>query len=85
MLHILDHMLQCINSIIVYCYTQGTIPKLFEGKMESYVRCTSVDYRSCREEPFFDIQLNVKGKKNGTVTSCTGSLLSTNRVFLLQE
>jgi ubiquitin carboxyl-terminal hydrolase 7 len=43
---------------------EGTIPKLFEGKMESYVRCTNVDYRSCREEPFFDIQLNVKGKKN---------------------
>ena len=47
--------------------SQGTIAGLFEGKMESYVRCTNVDYESTRIETFFDIQLNIKGKKNGTV------------------
>ncbi|XP_062508101.1 ubiquitin carboxyl-terminal hydrolase 7-like isoform X2 [Corticium candelabrum] len=43
---------------------QGTIPKLFEGKMESYVKCKNVDYKSSRTEAFMDIQLNIKGKKN---------------------
>ena len=39
--------------------------------MESYVRCTNVDYESTRIETFFDIQLNIKGKKNGTFNSIT--------------
>ncbi|XP_065899371.1 ubiquitin carboxyl-terminal hydrolase 7-like isoform X1 [Dysidea avara] len=43
---------------------EDTIPQLFEGKMESYVKCTNVDYVSSRIETFFDIQLNIKGKKN---------------------
>lgn len=43
---------------------EGTVPKLFEGKMISYIRCKNVDYTSNRTETFYDIQLNVKGKKN---------------------
>jgi len=43
---------------------EGTIPKLFEGKMLSYIKCKHVDYMSSRTEPFYDIQLNVKGKKS---------------------
>lgn len=43
---------------------EGTIPQLFEGKMLSYIKCKNVDYESQREETFFDIQLNIKGKKN---------------------
>ena len=43
---------------------EGTIPKLFEGKMISFIRCKNVDYTSSRTEPFYDIQLNVKGQKN---------------------
>ena len=50
-------------------HPQGTIAGLFEGKMESYVRCTNVEYESTRIETFFDIQLNIKGKKNGKVIS----------------
>ncbi|XP_013784489.1 ubiquitin carboxyl-terminal hydrolase 7-like [Limulus polyphemus] len=42
---------------------EGTIPRLFEGKMISFIRCKHVDYTSSREEPFYDIQMNVKGKK----------------------
>jgi ubiquitin carboxyl-terminal hydrolase 7 len=41
----------------------GTIPKLFEGKMLSYIKCKHVDYLSSRTEPFYDIQLNIKSKK----------------------
>ena len=43
---------------------EGTIPKLFEGKMVSFIRCKHVDCCSSRVEPFYDIQLNIKGKKN---------------------
>ena len=37
--------------------------RLFEGKMISYVRCKNLDYKSTRTESFYDIQLNIKGKK----------------------
>ena len=43
---------------------EGTIPRLFEGKMISYIKCKNVDYTSSRKESFYDIQLNIKGKKN---------------------
>lgn len=43
---------------------EGTIPRLFEGKMISFIRCKHVDCSSSRNEPFYDIQLNVKGKRN---------------------
>ncbi|XP_554912.2 ubiquitin carboxyl-terminal hydrolase 7 isoform X1 [Anopheles gambiae] len=43
---------------------EGTIPKLFEGKMISYIKCQNIDYTSRRTETFYDIQLNIKGKKN---------------------
>jgi len=42
---------------------EGTIPRLFEGKMISYIRCKNVDYKSTRTESYYDIQLNIKGKK----------------------
>ena len=29
----------------------------------SYIRCKNVDYKSTRTESFYDIQLNIKGKK----------------------
>ena len=38
--------------------TEGTIPKLFEGKMISFIRCKNVDYTSSRTESFYDIQVN---------------------------
>ncbi|TMS37211.1 hypothetical protein L596_004188 [Steinernema carpocapsae] len=41
-----------------------TIPMLFKGKMKSYIRCTGVNFESSREEFFYDVQLNVKGKKD---------------------
>ena len=41
----------------------GIIPKLFEGKTLSYIRCKNVDYESSRTETFYDIQLNIKGQK----------------------
>ncbi|XP_058793308.1 ubiquitin carboxyl-terminal hydrolase 7 [Phymastichus coffea] len=43
---------------------EGTVPKLFEGKMTSFIKCKNIDYTSTRMETFYDIQLNIKGKKN---------------------
>ncbi|XP_077980640.1 ubiquitin carboxyl-terminal hydrolase 7-like [Glandiceps talaboti] len=43
---------------------EGTIPNFLEGKMISYIKCKHVDYVSQRTEAYYDIQLNVKGKKN---------------------
>lgn len=43
---------------------EGTVPRLFEGKMSSYIKCKNVNYKSTRLETFYDIQLNIKGKKN---------------------
>lgn len=43
---------------------EGTVPRLFEGKMSSYIKCKMVEYTSTRIETFYDIQLNIKGKKN---------------------
>lgn len=43
---------------------EGTVPKLFEGKMESFIKCKNINYTSSRVETFYDIQLNIKGKKD---------------------
>jgi hypothetical protein len=34
--------------------------------MMSYIRCKNVEYKSTRSESFYDIQLNIKGKKSIT-------------------
>ena len=43
---------------------EGAVPRLFEGKMSSYIKCKNVEYTSTRIETFYDIQLNIKGKRN---------------------
>lgn len=37
---------------------------------KSYIKCKAIDYVSSREETFYDIQLNIKGKKNGEWRAC---------------
>ncbi|XP_072931565.1 ubiquitin carboxyl-terminal hydrolase 7-like isoform X2 [Epargyreus clarus] len=43
---------------------EGTVPKLFEGKMTSFIKCKNVNCTSTRVETFYDIQLSVRGKDN---------------------
>lgn len=57
-------LLDNIESKMKNTCVAGTIPKLFEGKMISFIRCKHVDFHSTRTEPFYDIQLNIKGKQN---------------------
>ncbi|KAL5018785.1 hypothetical protein ScPMuIL_004507 [Solemya velum] len=57
-------LLENMESKMKNTCVDGTIPKLFEGKMMSYIRCKHVDYCSQRVEAFYDIQLNLKNKKN---------------------
>ncbi|KAF3659745.1 Ubiquitin carboxyl-terminal hydrolase 12 [Capsicum annuum] len=40
---------------------EGTIQELFEGCIMNYIECINVDYKSTREESFYDLQLDVKG------------------------
>ncbi|CAJ0914081.1 unnamed protein product, partial [Mesorhabditis belari] len=43
---------------------EGTIPQLFRGKMQSFIRCINVDYESSHVDDFYDVQLNVKGNND---------------------
>lgn len=43
---------------------EGTIGKLFEGRIHNFVECINVDYTSTREEVYADLQLLVKGCRN---------------------
>ncbi|XP_034830302.1 ubiquitin carboxyl-terminal hydrolase 7-like [Maniola hyperantus] len=43
---------------------EGTVPKLFEGKMTSFIKCKNVNCTSTRVETFYDIQLTIKEMKN---------------------
>lgn len=42
---------------------ENALPKMFVGKMKTYISCINVDYESSRIEDFWDIQLNVSGNK----------------------
>ena len=42
----------------------GTVGKLFEGKIRNYISCINVQYESSRIESFYDLSLNVKGCKD---------------------
>lgn len=43
---------------------ENVLPRLFCGKVKTYISCINVDYESSRVEDFWDIQLNVRGNKN---------------------
>lgn len=43
---------------------ENVLPKLFCGKIRTYISCINVEYESRRVEDFWDIQLNVSGMKN---------------------
>ena len=43
---------------------ENALPKMFVGKMKTYISCINVDYESSRIEDFWDIQLNVSGNKS---------------------
>lgn len=43
---------------------ENALPRLFVGKMKTYISCVNVDFESSRLEEFWDVQLNVRGNKN---------------------
>ena len=43
---------------------ENVLPRLFCGKVRTYISCINVEYESRRVEDFWDIQLNVAGNKN---------------------
>ena len=36
---------------------EGTIQRLFEGSIRSYIQCVNVDFTSARVETYYDIQV----------------------------
>lgn len=42
---------------------ENVLPKLFCGKLRTYISCINVNYESRRVEDFWDVQLNVSGNK----------------------
>ncbi|PFH32118.1 hypothetical protein BESB_020590 [Besnoitia besnoiti] len=40
---------------------EGSVKKMFEGEMETYIECIEVDYKSVRKETYEDLNLDVKG------------------------
>jgi len=40
---------------------EGTIEKLFQGKIRNFIKCVDINFESNREETYFDLSLNVKG------------------------
>jgi len=41
----------------------NVIASLFEGKSQAYIKCINVDFKSQRDETFWDLSINVKGCK----------------------
>lgn len=62
-IYFLPQLLDKLESKMKGTCVEGTVPKLFEGKMLSFIKCKNIDYKSTRIETFYDIQLNIKGKK----------------------
>lgn len=42
----------------------NALPKMFVGKMKTYLKCINVEYESSRLEDYWDLQLNVSGCKS---------------------
>ncbi|SCL90275.1 ubiquitin carboxyl-terminal hydrolase, putative [Plasmodium berghei] len=42
----------------------GSVKKMFEGEVETYIECIDIDYKSVRKETYEDIQLDVHGCNN---------------------
>lgn len=43
---------------------QDSIPRLFRGRYRNYIKCKNVDYRTVKEENFYDLSMEVKGIPN---------------------
>jgi ubiquitin carboxyl-terminal hydrolase 7 len=39
----------------------GVIASLFEGRSQAYIQCLHVDFKSSRDETFWDLSIQVKG------------------------
>jgi ubiquitin C-terminal hydrolase len=55
-------------------WQDGEIQKLFQGTLENFIECLDVDFKSTREEAFYDIPLNVRGLTNEPLKCLESSL-----------
>eukprot|EP00930_Biecheleria_cincta_P049745 TRINITY_DN34944_c0_g1_i1.p1 TRINITY_DN34944_c0_g1~~TRINITY_DN34944_c0_g1_i1.p1 ORF type:complete len:1411 (-),score=271.07 TRINITY_DN34944_c0_g1_i1:53-3724(-) len=59
----------------------GEMKRLFEGEFENFIECVDVNYRSQRNETFYDLQLNLRNEAGKDITSLEESL----RDFCIEE
>lgn len=72
----------CVNLFVVVCicihmciHSVGAVvlsvlSRLSFVSFQSYIKCKHIDYMSSRTEPFYDIQINIKGKKDSKLAFC---------------
>ena len=54
-------LLDNLESKMVGTPLEGTIKRIFAGRLRHSIRCTEVEYESAREEVFYDLSLDVHG------------------------
>eukprot|EP00747_Dinoflagellata_sp_TGD_P223483 gnl/TRDRNA2_/TRDRNA2_95042_c0_seq1.p1 gnl/TRDRNA2_/TRDRNA2_95042_c0~~gnl/TRDRNA2_/TRDRNA2_95042_c0_seq1.p1 ORF type:complete len:446 (+),score=98.81 gnl/TRDRNA2_/TRDRNA2_95042_c0_seq1:66-1403(+) len=59
----------------------GSIKELFEGKTQNYVECCDIEYKSTRDETFYDVQLGIRGEKGEEIQNIQQAL----REFTAEE
>jgi len=60
----LHKLIEMIEAKMKGTAVENALPKLFAGKIKTYISCINVAYESTRIENFWSIQLNVSGNKN---------------------
>lgn len=54
-------LLDALETAMKGTRVEGTVEKLFRGRLRNVIRCVNVDYESSRSESFYDLQMTVRG------------------------
>jgi len=57
-------LLDALESAMKKSAVEGTVEKVFRGRLRNVLRCLNVDYESTRSESFYDLQMTIRGVKN---------------------
>ena len=60
------------------------IQNLFEGQVENYIECMDIDYKSTKQEAFYDIPLNVRGFTGEPLLSLENALREFTAVEVME-
>jgi ubiquitin carboxyl-terminal hydrolase 7 len=57
-------LLDDLESAMKSSEVEGTVERLFRGKLRNVIRCTNVSYESVRSESFYDLQMTIRGVRS---------------------